>query len=176
MKPYLTCLSVTGFLLANSPVGAAEIRCDRFEVKAALDGTDLTVVLDTDCPDFAQIMVSVSRSYYQEGSDEEYARSYFEEKSTVEKCREPRHISVEHSEWTKNLEAHQRKMSRLGMGYTVQRIDDDLEVRIVLPVNQSDPRFGPRNENLVGVAVSKEGLRIVESRVTLPMPCPTRRR
>jgi hypothetical protein len=170
MKPHLKCLAVASLLLANSPTGAAELRCDRFEVKAALDGSELTAFLDTDCPDFAEIMVSVSRSYYQDGSDEEYAHSYYTEKGTVGKWREPRRISVAHSEWARILEAHQKKMSRVGMGYNVERVEDELEMSIVLPVNQSDTRFGARNENLLGDAVKQKGLRIVESRVTIPYP------
>ena len=110
-------------------------------------------------------MVSVSRTYYEKGSNTAYSHSYFDEKSTIGKWRKPRQISVAHSKWSSILEAHRKKMSRLGIGYTVARIDDDLKVSMVLPVNQKDKRFGRRNENLVGRAVRTEGLRIVESEV-----------
>lgn len=115
-------------------------------------------------------MVSVSRTYYEKGSDTAYAHSYFEEKSSVGKWRRPRQVSVAHSKWHSILGAHRKKMSRIGLGYTVSRIDDDLEVRMVLPINQRDKRFGKRNENLVGKAVQTTGLRIAESEIRIPFP------
>lgn len=157
-------------LVATSIAAAEETRCDRFNVQSVLSGDELTISLDTDCPDFSEIMVSVSRTYYERGSNTPYSHAYFEEKSTVGKWRKPRLVSVAHSKWSDIVEADRKKMSRLGMGYTVGRVDDDLEVRMTLPINQKDGRFGRRNENLVGMAVNTEGLRIIESEVRIPYP------
>lgn len=156
--------------LAASIAAGEEIRCDRFDVQSRLSGDQLTISLDTDCPDFAEIMVSVSRTYYERGSDTAYVHAYFEEKSTVGKWRQPRQVSVAHTKWNSILETHREKMSRLGMGYTVSRVEDELKVRMVLPVNQKDERFGRRNENLVGNAVSTKGLRTAKSEVKIPYP------
>lgn len=157
------------FVLTTSATTGAELRCDRFHVRAVRDGDQLTVSLDTDCPDFTVIMISVYRSYYQKGSTTAYVHSYFDERSTVGKWRRPRRISIAHSKWISALNAHRRKMNRMGLGYTVARIDEDLQVSMVLPVNQKDKRFGRRNENLVGKAMRiQSGLRTAESEVRIP--------
>ena len=111
-------------LLATSVVGGEKIRCDEFDVRATLDGDRVTVSLNSDCPDFSEIMVSVSRTYYQKGSDTAYSHSYFHEKSTVGNWRQQKQVSVIHSKWINSLENHRKKMNRLGLGYAVDRVDD----------------------------------------------------
>ena len=130
-----------------------KIKCDTFDVKSHLQNDELLVSLDTDYPDYAEIMVSVYRIFYEIGESSEYSRNYFEEKSTVGNWRKQRRISVAHAKWLADLEAHRREMNRLGIGFTVDRIDDDIEISMVLPINQEDERFGHRNSNLVGKAV-----------------------
>lgn len=58
----------------------------------------------------------------------------------------------------------------LNKTYEVDKISDTIEVRMVVPINQSNPRFGWRNENLVGKAVSTEDLRVVEGEVQIHYP------
>ncbi|MCH7937273.1 MAG: hypothetical protein IH994_09315 [Proteobacteria bacterium] len=163
-------LAVGLMLLATSIASGAEIKCDKFDVMAELRGDQVWVSVDTDCPNFTGIMVGVSRVYYERGNDAAYSHSYLEEKSTVGSWRKPRQISVVHSKWNTMVKAHREKMSRLGMGYTVGRVDDDLEMSMVVPVNQKDRRFGKRNENLVGKAVRTTGLRVIISEVKIRYP------
>lgn len=164
-------LLLAGAIVCAANSAAAEaLRCDTFEIQAALEADELVVSLDTDCPEFAQLMVSVSRSYYTRGDSMAYAHDYFQQKSTVGDWRQQNHISVAHSIWESALNAHREQMSRLGMGYVVDRISDDVEIRMVIPVNQEDERFGKRNENLVGRAVRTTGLRVVEDEVHIRYP------
>ena len=157
-----------GLMFLVTPIASeAEIKCDKFDVMAELRGDQVWVSVDTDCPNFTGIMVGVSRIYYERGNDTAYSHSYLEEKSTVGSWRKPRQISVAHSKWNMMVKAHREKMNRLGMGYTVGRVDDDLEMSMVVPVNQKDRRFGKRNENLVGKAVSTTGLRVIRGEVKI---------
>ena len=144
-----------------------KIRCDTFDVKSHLQNDELLVSLDTDCPDYAEIMVSVYRIFYEIGESSEYYRNYFQEKSTVGNWRKQRRISVAHAKWLADLEAHRQEMNRLGDRFTVDRISDDIEIRLVVPINQEDERFGHRNSNLVGKAVNTTGLRIIEGEVSV---------
>ena len=97
---HLTLLVLT--VVATAACGSSEQRrtdaqnatgnvvCNRFEALAKRTGDTLTLSLDTDLPDFTDVMVSVSRAYYKRGSSVEYPLDYFQEKSSVGKWREPR--------------------------------------------------------------------------------------
>ena len=115
-------------------------------------------------------MVSVFRIFYDKGDNNAYSRHYFQEKSTVGNWREQRRVSVAHSKWTANLKAHQKEMNRLGIGFAVDSIGDDIEVRMVVPINQKDKRFGDRNSKLVGKVVETTGLRIIEDEIKIHYP------
>jgi len=148
------------------------LRCDKFVANAKLDGDTLSVSLDSDCPPGSEIMVSVYRVYYDKQDGKAYNYNYFEEQSTVRAWSTPRQISVAHKPWLAGLKVLQDKLARMGEPLTVQRINDEIEVSFVLPVNQSDARFGKKNEHLTGSAVitTNYGLRICESEVVIPYP------
>jgi len=140
----------------------AGVRCDKFDVTAALQGDSLRVRLDTDLPEFTELMVSVSRCYFQKGDkDSKYARDYFSEKSTVSKWRTSRSLSVADHIFDKALQKQLDMMASLGMPFEVARIEDTLEVSFVVPVNQENPAFGKMNVNLRGTMVAKKGLRTI---------------
>jgi hypothetical protein len=87
--------------------------CDRFELLWELDGGDLLLAVDTDLPDEGEPFFSVSRSYYQVGSDEEYARDYLSVFEPVSRWREPRRISLDADKWRADLAAHRQEMARI---------------------------------------------------------------
>ena len=68
-----------------SPDGQG-IVCDRFELRWELDGPDLLLAIDTDLPDEGELAVSVSRTYYEVGSDDAYSRDYISEVELVSLC------------------------------------------------------------------------------------------
>ena len=165
-------LAAMYFLLGMSIASAEEFRCDKFNLQAELDGDQLIVSLDSDCPEFASIIVSVRRSFFEKGNNTEYANDYLSESSTVAQWRKPRLVSVAHARWLELLKQQQAKFSRLGMGYDIARIEDELRASAVLHVNQPDKRLGKRNENLNGKAMRTEGTRVAESEVRISFPVP----
>lgn len=171
-----------------------KIVCDKFNLKATLDGQLLKVSIDTDLPDDTRLMVSVSRPLNIVYDQEEYLIDYLSEKSTVGQWRGGKTILLDNNKlllqlvdlkarWHIIESANQNFKSdysnsrippeweeELNKTYEVDKISDTIEVSMVVPINQSNPRFGWRNENLVGKAVSTEDLRIVRNEVQIHYP------
>lgn len=171
-----------------------KIVCDKFNLKATLDGQLLKVSVDTDLPDNTKLMFSVSRLFNIVYDQEEYLIHYLEEKSTVGQWQGGKTFLLDNNKWLSqlvelkekwhNIEIANQKFKsdysnsriptewkeELNKTYEVDKISDTIEVSMVVPINQSNPRFGWRNENLVGKAVSTEDLRIVEGEVQIHYP------
>lgn len=171
-----------------------KIVCDKFNLKVTLDGQLLKVSVDTDLPDNTRLMVSVSRLFNIVCDQEEYLIHYLDEKSTVGQWRGGKTLLLDNNKWLSqlvdleakwhNIEiANQKFMSdysnrrippewkeSLNKKYEVDKISSSITCRMVVPINQLDPRFGWRNKNLVGTAVSTEDLRIVEDEVQIRYP------
>ena len=166
---WFVCLFAPLLVLTNGCGGAPTpelspdgqgIVCDRFEFRWELDGTDLLLAIDTDLPDEGGLSVSVSRTYYEVGSDDAYSRYYFSEFEPVSRWREPRRIALDADAWKADLTAHQNQMAAVGadLAFEISRIEDSIEIRAVLHINQDDPRFGGRgNPCLSGEATSRMG-------------------
>ena len=120
------------------------VRCDRFEPNAILERSQLSVSLDTDLPDSTQVMVSVSRSYWADAPLQEYPIAYLETRSTVGEWRKPRIVNVDHAAWRRQLDERVRRLGAAGIAVKVAKTDTDVTVSFTVPVNQTDPRFGPR--------------------------------
>ncbi len=148
-----------------------KIVCDRFELVAEITNATLALSIDTDLPDNTVVMVSVSRIYLTKGDTETYIESYFSERSTIGKWRLKHSISLASEDWEKTLRETQERLSRIGLGFEVISISDMVEVGMVVPVNQPDPKFGHRNKNLTGKAVEIDGpLRIVRDEIEFNYP------
>ncbi len=152
--------------------GSAEnqIVCDRFELVTEVTGSTLYFFIDTDLPDNAAVMVSVSRSYLERGNPDTYSVAYFSEKSTIGKWKSKQSISLSSEDWKTALKAKQEEMSRFGLGFDVASISNNISVSMVVPINQPDPKFGIRNKNLLGKAVKDNGIRIVEDEIEIDYP------
>lgn len=147
-----------------------QIVTDTFDVRHDLRDGQLTIALDTDLGDAAKLMVSVSRSYWEQGSDEEYPVNYFSEQSTVGAWRAPRRIALDHDAWKREIEQLQRVLAAAGEPFTVSRVADSITISFVVPVNQ-EPPFEELNANLRGNAVTQsDSLRIVRREATVPYP------
>ncbi len=163
----------------NSAAGLAEdgVVCDRFQIRWALEGRDLLLSIDTDLPDYAKITVTVSRLYHELGTANAYGRDYFGVRSDpVSRWREPRRIKLDDQAWSDDLEAHQARMAKLGadFAFRIDRIEDDIKIRAVLPVRQDHSAFGGRgNPGLSGAATTTRsdiGVFVeAERRVPFPM-------
>ena len=91
-----------------------QIVTDTFDVRYDVRDNRLTIALDTDLGDPAKLMVGVSRSYWKQGSEEEYSVDYFSEQSTVGAWREPRTIRLDHDAWKREIEQRQRVLAAFG--------------------------------------------------------------
>ena len=152
----------------------ASIVVDRFVIQAEREGHEVVVSLDTDLPDWAEVIVSLSRLYYRVGKEDAYSGTYFDEKARISQWRTPRRIPYDDEEWKADLSANQAEMSQISsdLAYEIDRIDDHLEVRMVLHINQPDSRFGGRgNPHLSGAAVSRSGeWNLIEAERRIPAP------
>lgn len=148
----------------------AQVVCDKFNLFTKITGSTLDLSLETDLPDSTVIMVSVSRSYFEKNSTDAYSVDYFSEKSTTGKWKSQHEISIDSKQWKSALREKQEKMSRLGFGFDVVAISEKITVRMVVPINQPDPRFGSRNSKLTGKAVRTSGLRVVEDEINIEYP------
>lgn len=148
----------------------ANIVCNKFNVEAKVSGSTIDISLDTDLPDNTVIMVNVSRSYFQKGDSAKYSAYYYYEKSTVKKWKSNHKVSIVSDKWKSALRTKQEKMSRLGLGFDVASISDQITVGIVVSIDQTDPRFGKLNSKLSGKMLKTSGLRIVRDEITIEYP------
>ncbi len=164
----LVAASIVTALWAASAI--ADVVCDKFDMKYKVSGKTMELSLDTDLPDNSVLMVSVSRSYFEKGNTSEYSHDYFSEKSTVEKWKETRKISIDSAKWKSSLREKQKKLSRIGLGFQVASISEKISISMVVPINQPNPEFGEKNSKLTGKAVRKKGLRVVEKEIEIKSP------
>ena len=67
-------------------------------------------------------MVSVSRSSFEKGREQELSLDYFNESSTVGAWKEPRQIKVPQSLFQSRLDDKQREMASVGLGAPIERV------------------------------------------------------
>ncbi|HEV7509530.1 MAG TPA: hypothetical protein VGS07_31945 [Thermoanaerobaculia bacterium] len=146
---------------------AQTVKCDRFEPRTILEGHHLLVSLDTDLPDSTVLMVGVSRSYWAGHPLQEYPIEYLDTHSTVGEWRKPRRVDLDNAAWKAKLDDSLKYLAQMGKPIHITKLDKSVAVSFVVPINQSDPRFGTRNQNLVGrkMSTSTSGLRIVTAEV-----------
>ena len=149
------------------------IICNRFDLKHELTGNSLRMWIETDLPDSTEVMMGVSRCFYEKGSSSAYPVDYFSEKSTVGKWRTPRALTLDDAKWRAKLDERQRILARAGAAIEITRIDDNVELSAVVPINQSDPRFGEQNANLTGEAVPTSGMRVISREIDMGVPMPS---
>ena len=149
-----------------------KIICDKFILNANLKESNLSLEIDSDLPEFTDIIVSVSRSYWEQGEDEEYSIDYFKEKSTIQKWKQKRNINIMNSDWNEKLISHQKKMSEYGTDFQfkVDKVSNDINISVIVPIKQSNQIFGVRNENLAGKEVIQTNINVIHKDVLLEYP------
>ena len=141
---FLLALTSIHFLSLSSTSLAQSNRCDVFKVRHDLNNDKLTVYLDTDCPESAILMVSINR-VYDVNRGTAYSETYLSEKSTIGEWKTPRIVDVSHAKFKTALKEAKELMSRLGEKYEVGPIEDNIKIRMVIPI--------PIAKDLVGDAV-----------------------
>ena len=171
MKEQIVELKIVTVPIVELEIAKVPIVCNEFKLVSKVTGSTLELFVVTDLPDDTVVMVSVSRSYWEKGSPDEYSVDYLSEKSTIGKWKLKQNISIAGKKWENALKAKQEAMSGIGFGFDVANISDKIEVRMVVPINQSNPIFGKQNSNLTGRAVSLTGMHvIIEDEIEMNYP------
>lgn len=154
-------------LLASSfSISSNKIICDEFSISHTFENGKLEMNLKTDLPDNTILMVSVSRSHWEKGDDAEYPIEYYSERSTVGKWKLKKTIFLNNKKWQEKLLKKQKEMEKMGLGFEVSKISNDIVIRFVVPVRQNNPLFGLNNKNLFGKCVKSKGkIKIVDDTV-----------
>jgi hypothetical protein len=150
-------------IIASITPLSAQVACDTFTIKSKVEGSSLTFHLDTDLPEDTNVMVSISRVYQQKGEDSNFSLDYYSAKSRVSELKNPKTIELDNAKWSKDLEAKNAELSRLGLGFEVSTVSPTVEISMVVPIRQDNPAFGEDNSKLTGKRVKATGLRVVES-------------
>lgn len=151
-------------LLATCQIVSAQVICDEFKINANLEGDILSFTLDTDLPDQTILMVSVGRSFIHKSSGSVFTLNFYDAKSSVEQLKTPHKIDISDSIFKASILNYRKKIKAQSNDFRVSKISDDIEVRIVVPVNQTNPKFGDKsNSKLLGEKVISSGLKIISS-------------
>lgn len=177
-KPYSRAAFAAWVALLATAVGlvlpgCARVTCDRFALHGTLIGSTLAASITTDLPDGTDVDVRVSRRVYMKGDALPYPIYYFAEKGRIADWRRPRTIELDHRRWRADLHQKQQAGGPSGTPLHVIRVEPTLELEALVPVDQSDKRFGDGNWNLRGKAVDIEGnWRVVRRKLEFPCPLP----
>jgi hypothetical protein len=144
--------------------------CNEFDIIVEVVDRELTFLLSTDLPNDTTIMASVSRQYWQEGSDEAYSGGYFSRKTTVFDLKRPIKAMIDDTRWKNELEKTQKLFASIGEPFQVSKISDEVEIGLTVPINQKNPVFGKSNKYLEGPFVSTEGLRTIRIEKKFSVP------
>ena len=139
----------------------AGVVCNKFDIIAEVNGRELTFQLSTDLPDNTEIMASVSRQYWNEGSAEDYVGDYLSRKTTVGELKLSMKVVIDDTRWKNEREQKQKLLAKMGAPFQVRKISDEVELDLTVPIFQSNPAFGKGNKNLHGPLVSNQGLRTI---------------
>jgi hypothetical protein len=120
---------------------ALGVVCNKFKIVTNLTGSILELSVDTDLPDNTDVMVSVSRFYFEKGNKEEQSEDYFSEKGKIGKWRSKQKISLDADMWKSALKEKQKEMARIGLGFDVSSISDKITIQMIVPINQADPMW-----------------------------------
>ena len=170
LKIFVWIALITTMVFGCSGVQNKKIICNQFKIDTKIQGSILTFFVKTDLPDETNVMVSVYRTYVKKGNPNTYVVDYFSESSTIGKWKTKNKIAIRSKDWRLALKSTQDELSKGGLGFDVESIGDKLVVDMVVPVNQTDPKFGDRNQYLFGKAVTTEEVRIVKDTVEIYLP------
>ncbi len=134
----------------EKPKETTGVVCNRFEVSAELEGSDLVVSLATDLPVDTNIVVSATRDYNEKGQATTYSIDYLFDKSRVSQWSQPRRFDVSNAKAMREFEKKREKQAAVGIAGKIGTISKKLEVRVLVPMNQDNPDFGKGNVHLSG--------------------------
>ena len=159
------------FLVFLSISCSKKITCDKFTLHTSLKDNTLYISIESDLPDFTNIILSISRSYLKEGETEKYPINYFSEKSNLKKWKKIQNILLDNTKWKTKLKERKDTMISMGeLDFQVSRISDSISVDATVHVRQSYSAFGKNNINLVGKEVKIENIHVVRKKKEIIYP------
>jgi len=149
----------------------SKVFCNRFNINTVLKGKELEFWLDTDLPDNTFVMVSVSRRYWIKGSSGTYSGSYYGKSIFAYELRKPVTVILDDKEWRRQIEEKHKQIEPSGEPLQVSKISDEVELKLIVPINQDNSAFGPRNIHLEGTMVTAEqGFKIIRKEKMFIIP------
>ena len=149
----------------------SKLFCDKFNINTVLKGKELEFWLDTDLPDNTMVMVSVSRRYWIKANSGTYSGAYYGKSTFVQDLRRPVRVIIDDNEWRRQIEKKHTQIEPGGEPVQVSKISDEVELKFIVPINQDNPAFGPRNANLEGTMVTAEqGFKIIRKEKIFVVP------
>jgi hypothetical protein len=149
----------------------SKVFCNSFNINTILKGRELEFWLNTDLPDNTLVMVSVSRRYWIKGSSGIYSGSYYGKSIFVYELRKPVTVILDDKQWRRQVEEKHKQIDPSGEPLQVSKISDEVELKLVVPINQDNSAFGPRNVNLEGTMVTAEqGFKIIRKEKMFIIP------
>ena len=141
-----------------------KIICDLFDLNVNLIENILSLKIESDLPEYTDIIVCVSRSYWKQGNDEEYSIEYFKEKSMISNWNHNRNIKLSNSKWDQSLKLHQKKMDKLGndFHFEINNVSNAIKLSVIVPIKQTNTLFGDKNINLEGKEVIQKKINTIK--------------
>jgi hypothetical protein len=149
--------------------GKDKVVCNEFKLVTQIDGSNLSLYIDTDLPDDTKIGIIIYRTF--KGSDKrQYSLSYYRSDCTAAKLHEAINISLDRDVWDKQYNNFIERMKKNKKNVNISSISDDIIVYAYVGFKQPNMKFGKNNTNLVGSAVEEGKYRIVKSKTKLKCP------
>ncbi len=161
-----------GLFVPTHGITADRILCDKFSIIAKINDRTLTYSLETDLPDSANVVVTISRSYSRKDVRNINSKDYYNSKKTVGQLRYINIVKIDDNQWCQTLAKQQKLMSRMSNPFAVDKVNDDVSISITFHVNQEDPIFEKQNQNVSGKMIDEKNpvrsIR-VEKKIRLPL-------
>ncbi|MFH0995764.1 MAG: DUF4352 domain-containing protein [Pseudomonadota bacterium] len=161
-----------GLFVPTHGITADQILCDKFSIIAKINNRTLTYSLETDLPDSANVIVSISRSYSRKDVRETNSKDYYNSKKTVGQLRFVNIVKLDDNQWCQTLAKQQKLMAKMRNPFGVDKVNDDISISITFHINQEDPRFEKQNQNVSGKMIDeKNPIRSIraEKKILLPL-------
>jgi len=142
-----------------------KITCDKFNMHTSLKDNTMSISIESDLPDFTDILVTISRLYWKKGETDEYPIDYFSKKLNLKKWKKTKNILLDNTKWKAKLKECEDTMISMGeLDFQTSRISDSISVNATVHVRQSNSAFGENNINLVGKEVKIRNIRFVRKK------------
>lgn len=144
------------------------IICDKFIVVTDLHNNDLHIKIISDLPSNTTINVDVYRKYWEVGSSNNYVISYYSEFTEIGIWEIEKIVHLDNKKWLDDLHDKQELLRKIGEPFEVSEINDSIEVKVIVPLQEDN--FGIKNKNLKGKEVFVENINFIRKSIEIHFP------